>query len=63
MADEADIASIYMEALDEISIQQIRKQVAMIPEGVAGDCDYCGDYFERLVNAHCGRCRDLLRLP
>jgi len=30
----------------------------VMPDGVAGDCDGCGEYFARLVGGKCGFCRD-----
>ncbi|WBQ35294.1 hypothetical protein [Pseudomonas phage pPA-3099-2aT.3] len=63
MADEADRALRDAEVLDEAHIKLIREQAAMIPKGRPGECNHCGEYFERLVGGHCGRCRDLLKLP
>jgi hypothetical protein len=63
MADDADRASKDTEFLEDANIVLIREQAAKIPKGVPGECSNCGEHFERLVGGHCGRCRDLLKLP
>lgn len=63
MADEADRASHDTQVLEDANIVLIREQAAKIPNGVPGECLNCGEHFERLVRGHCGRCRDLLKLP
>lgn len=63
MADDADRALKDAEMLDEAEIKLIRERAANIQKGVAGVCKHCDEHFERLVGGHCGRCRDLLKLP
>lgn len=41
----------------------IRRAAENIPAGTAGDCEYCGEWFSRLVEEACARCRDKFRLP
>jgi hypothetical protein len=36
---------------------------AQIPAGVPGDCDFCGDWFGRLVKGACVPCREKRKLP
>lgn len=47
----------------DASVGLVRRAAANIPKGEAGECEECGEYFERIVNGHCGRCRDKLGLP
>ena len=63
MVDDADRASQDTQVLEDANIVLIREQAAKIPKGVPGECLNCGGHFERLVGGHCGRCRDLLKLP
>lgn len=59
MADHIDMANDLAAEETERHIAAARQPV---PVGEAGDCDQCGDYFERLVKDHrgwrCGYCRD-----
>lgn len=63
MADDADRASQDTQVLEDANIVLIREQAAKIPKGVPGEGLNCGEHLERLVGGHCGRCRDLLKLP
>lgn len=63
MADDVDAASKRMELESELTTRAARYAVAKMPKGEAGECDGCGEYFERTVNGYCGRCRDRLGLP
>lgn len=57
---------------DEIDLAQEREQIATadairaaakdIPAGVPGDCEYCGEWFGRLVGGACAPCRDRWKL-
>ena len=58
MADSADLADKNFAVERDIALQQISDQAQNIPVGNAGDCDLCGEWFSRLVNGACGRCRD-----
>ena len=62
MADIADSADSTVEHFANLEIQKISEAASKIPAGCAGDCDYCGDYFVRLVGGACGRCRDIFKL-
>jgi hypothetical protein len=42
---------------------EIRRQAMAIPAGMPGDCEYCGEWFGRLVSGACAPCRDRYRLP
>ncbi len=57
-ADEIDRASHSEERARNREIEARRAAAAQIPDGVAGDCDGCGEYFARLVGGKCGFCRD-----
>lgn len=59
--DEADRSVLFDEMYQKELDNKIRK-AAIIPKGTPGECEYCGEYFERLINNACGRCRDLYRL-
>lgn len=60
--DEVDLSNERAQNHEEAAIAAARAKAADIPNGVAGECSYCGEYFVRLVNGVCGRCRDLYRL-
>ena len=62
MADIADNADSTVEHFANLEIQKITEAAAKIPAGVSGECEYCGDYFVRLIGGACGRCRDFHRL-
>lgn len=62
MADEIDQAQAYSEAELARNLAAVRAQAA-IPEGHAGDCDFCGEWTSRLVGGACAPCRDARRLP
>jgi len=57
MSKELDEARDREAAITEATISNIR-HAAKIPAGRPGDCDYCGDYFTRLIGGACGKCRD-----
>lgn len=59
--DEADRSVLFDEMYQKELDNKIKK-AAIIPKGAPGECEYCGEYFERLINNACGRCRDLYRL-
>lgn len=61
MADQFDIAS-------DIEEQHRQQALAARPKfvfepGVAGDCDFCGEWSGRLVAGACAPCRDTYKLP
>lgn len=70
MADWIDNAAAKSEAEREASIKRAAAKAATIEDGHAGECDGCGDYFERVVERNgqgisgqfCGSCRDEYRL-
>jgi hypothetical protein len=62
MSDEIDLATEASEAYQDAAIDQTRRQAQAIPKGEPGECESCGEYFARLVDKHCGRCRDELHL-
>lgn len=59
--DDMDKAQDRAQVLNDLAIQDIRSRVQM-PKGHPGECDYCGEHFERLVNGACGHCRDKYKL-
>ena len=63
MADDADRASIDAERLEQSTIDAARARASLIPAGVPGDCELCGEHFQRLVRNACARCRDKYKLP
>lgn len=60
--DEVDLSNERSQEHEAASIAAQRAKAANIPKGEPGECDYCGKYFERLVNGACGRCRDEFKL-
>ncbi len=56
--DEADRATYFIESVIDDHVKEAMRRAAEIPIGEAGECDGCGDYFTRLVDDLCGRCRD-----
>lgn len=60
--DDIDRAGDRIDATEKQIIDAARKKAANIPKGSAGECEWCGEYFERLVNGACGRCRDEFKL-
>ena len=62
-ADEIERAANLTTEMEEASVRAIRNAASRIPAGEPGECDRCGEYFTRLVNGACGRCRDKLKLP
>lgn len=56
--DEIDRAEANIEKFEADAIGAARKAAADIPAGESGECEYCGDYFDRIVSGACGRCRD-----
>lgn len=60
MADIVDIANDHIELT-------LRERLAAAPKelepGVPGECEWCGEYFTRIVRGACGRCRDERKLP
>lgn len=63
LIDVLDVATQEAERDRELRVAEIRRRAAAIPDGEPGDCNYCGLYFTRIVDGHCGRCRDLLGRP
>jgi hypothetical protein len=56
MADEADQAQERMDF--ELAIKLKAAGSYHLPEGVAGDCDLCGEWSGRLIDGECAPCRD-----
>lgn len=57
-ADPIDRADYYVESVIDDHVKEAMRQSAEMPVGEAGECAGCGDWFPRLVNEMCGRCRD-----
>lgn len=60
--DDVDFVQEKQEKIHEARLERARLRAAEIPQGEPGECDYCGEYFTRLVNGACGRCRDEFKL-
>ena len=56
--DEADRASYFIESVVDDHVKEAMRIAAEIPVGIPGECDGCGEFFTRLVDGMCGRCRD-----
>ena len=63
MTDEADRSQQDSDEFESRSIKLVQSRVKLIKVGEPGDCDYCGEYFTRLVGGACGHCRDRYKLP
>lgn len=61
MADDIDRAQD-REQNDREAAIAARPSPKLTP-GAPGDCDYCGEWFSRLVGGACGFCRDRYKLP
>ncbi|WP_200861585.1 conjugal transfer protein TraR [Methylohalobius crimeensis] len=54
----ADNTSNWKTKERDASVQAARKAAAEIPPGEPGECETCGEWSGRLVNAMCAPCRD-----
>lgn len=59
--DPIDRADYFIESVIDDHVAEAMRQVAEMPVGEAGECNGCGDFFTRLVDGYCGRCRDKFR--
>lgn len=62
MADECDRSEYFIESRIDDGIAAAMMAARNIPEGMGGECDFCGYEFSRLVDGACGHCRDKYRL-
>ena len=58
MADQADLAQQQAE-IDEAMAP--RRPPYVLPPGVPGDCELCGEWTSRLIDGACAPCRDRSR--
>ena len=58
--DEADRAD---NEVQRTLAEALRRSAKPIPEGKPGDCDFCSEWFGRLVGGACVPCRELYRMP
>jgi len=58
MSDIIDTANDVAEAAADRAITAARAEAAQMPEGIAGECDFCGEWTGRLVRGACAPCRD-----
>lgn len=56
--DEADMAEQRIEEAVSDGISEASRAVAAMPIGEPGECNGCGNYFQRTVGGYCGHCRD-----
>lgn len=61
--DIVDIANKNRDTEEARRIKAVRDQAEQIPAGAPGDCDLCGEWYSRLVDGACARCRDRYLLP
>ena len=59
MSDDVDIANDQAQQRLDILIKQARKPLA---KGEPGECDLCGEWSGRLIEAVCAPCRDRYKL-
>lgn len=62
MSDEADMSDKRIEDVVTESLFHAARAVSLMPVGEPGECDFCGEYYSRLVVGACGFCRDKYRL-
>lgn len=58
MADEIDETFDRSQFLLERDIELIRAKAAAMPKGAPGECDACGEPYDRIVDGLCCRCID-----
>jgi len=71
MSDIADQATKQNQMEQDLILQAAKESSQQFEEGQAGECDHCGEHFDRVVKRSygnmtgmfCGRCRDELKLP
>jgi len=56
--DDVDFANDKADKEKDNIISHRRFLAERMPKGNAGECIYCGEYFERIVHGACARCRD-----
>lgn len=61
--DEGELADEHITRLLNADVDQVRQKASLIPAGVEGDCELCGEHFARIVRGACARCRDKHKLP
>ena len=57
-SDPIDRADYFIESVVDDHVKEAMRLAAEIPEGIAGECDICGEHFLRLVDGCCRFCRD-----
>lgn len=62
MSDIADDSDKRIEDAVNDGVESASRAVREMPVGVAGECDFCGESFVRLVGGACGFCRDKFKL-
>ncbi len=62
MTDILDEADGLIELQKELSLAAAQKAANSMPEGTQGDCELCGNWSGRLVEAVCAPCRDKYKL-
>jgi len=63
MADEVDLTNERIQAEQSANLAAICRKAAEMPKGKPGDCELCGEWWGRLVEGVCARCRDKYKLP
>lgn len=66
MVDELDQTSDRIEFDTSVSVSNICEQAKKFNKGQEGNCDLCGEHFQRVIEVEkngrsflsCGRCRD-----
>ena len=56
MADAADMANDFAQAAIDRSIRAVT--AAPFDDGIAGECNHCGEESERIVRGRCAPCRE-----
>lgn len=56
--DELDLAEEREYIARQDALRAIQNAAEKFDPGISGECDTCGEYFGRIVNGLCARCRD-----
>ena len=60
MSDEVDLTTERQLFQQQVMEQNTRYE---LPPGDPGECEFCGEWYSRLIGGACGFCRDKFRLP
>lgn len=62
MADIADQSQDWIDKELELRLKDHADKAAPFVVGKPGDCDFCGEWYGRLIDGACAPCRDHYKL-